>query len=119
LKLSLAERDRLVAPRNAPLAHPEDDDTALRRLLAETPADVLVNKTWLTGGDDPAWDMLRDRLLSMPVPVFPLEGRDVVALGVPQGPSVGEILRTVRAWWLDGGCVADANACRVEAERLI
>jgi poly(A) polymerase len=119
LKLSAAERDRLTASRSAPLARPEDDDAAVRRLLADTPVDVLVDRTWLAGGDGPAWGLLRERLRSLPVPVFPLEGRDVVALGVPQGPRVGDILRAVRAWWLDGGCMADEAACRHEARRVI
>jgi poly(A) polymerase len=119
LKLAAAERDRLLALRAAPLATRVDDDAALRRLLADTPADVLVDRTWLSGGDVPAWDVLRDRIRAMPVPVFPLEGRDVLALGIPPGPPVGELLRRVRAWWLAAGCVADAEACRDEARRLI
>jgi poly(A) polymerase len=119
LRLSLAERDRLAALRNAPLAKPEDGDTALRRLLADTPVDTLVDRTWLSGGNDAAWDLLRHRLRALPVPVFPLEGRHVVALGVPPGPRVGELLRAVRAWWLDGGCVANADACREQARGLI
>jgi poly(A) polymerase len=51
-------------------------------------------------------------------PVFPLEGRDVLALGLSEGRHVGELLRGVRQWWLDGGCVADAAACRAELARL-
>jgi poly(A) polymerase len=119
LKVSLAQRDRLVALRRAPLATPGSDDATLRRLLADTPADVLVDRTWLSGGDDRAWDVLRGRLRSLPKPVFPLEGRDVVALGIPQGPRVGEVLRAVRTWWLADGCEADAGACRNEALRLV
>jgi poly(A) polymerase len=119
LKLSLAERDRLIASRSAPLARPENDAAVLRRLLADTPAEVLVDRTWLAGGDGPIWNALRDRLRALPVPVFPLEGRDVVALGVPPGPRVGEVLRVARAWWLDGGCIADADACREQARGLI
>jgi len=119
LKLSLAERDRLMALRGAPLARPEDDAAALRRLLADTPANVLVDRTWLAGGDGAAWNLLRDRLRSLPIPVFPLEGRDVLALGVPPGPPVGKLLRAVRAWWLDGGCVADVDACRDAMRRLV
>jgi poly(A) polymerase len=119
LKLSLAERDRLLALRAAPLARPDDDDATLRRLLADTPADLLMDRTWLAGGDGAEWNSLRERLRSTPAPVFPLEGRDVVALGVPQGPRVGELLRAVRAWWLDGGYVADATECRNEARRLL
>ena len=119
MKLSLAERDRLLALRAAPLAKPEDDDAALRRLLADTPADVLVDRTWLSGGDGGPWDSLRERLRTLPVPVFPLEGRDVLALGVPAGPRVGGLLRAVREWWRGGGCVADSDACREELRRRV
>jgi poly(A) polymerase/tRNA nucleotidyltransferase (CCA-adding enzyme) len=109
----------LVALRGAPLARPGDDAAALRRLLADTSADVLTDKTWLSGGEGPAWDSLRDRLRSAPVPVFPLEGCDVLALGVPEGPRVGEVLRAVRTWWLDGGCEASADSCQEEARCLV
>jgi poly(A) polymerase/tRNA nucleotidyltransferase (CCA-adding enzyme) len=119
LKLSAAERDRLLRLRAAPLAMPEDDDAALRRLLADTPADVLVDRTWLSGGNGPEWSSLRERLRTMPVPAFPLEGRDILMLGVAPGPPVGALLRSVRTWWLAGGCVADAEACRDEARRQI
>jgi hypothetical protein len=118
LKLSAAERDRLLALRAAPLATPEDDDAELRRLLADTPVDALVDRAWLSGGDGPEWRLLRARLRAMPVPVFPLEGRDVLALGVSPGPRVGALLRSVRTWWLAGGCVADAEACRDMVRRL-
>jgi len=51
--------------------------------------------------------------------VFSLEGRDALALGVPPGPAVGELLRAVRAWWMDGGCRAGAAACRAELARRV
>ncbi len=117
LRLSNADRDRLLAVRAAPLAQPSDDDAALRRLLADTPNDVLIDRTWLDGGAEPAWDRLRDRLAAMPRPVFPLVGRDVVACGVAPGPRVGELLRDLRRWWLDGGCTADRAVCRAELAR--
>jgi poly(A) polymerase/tRNA nucleotidyltransferase (CCA-adding enzyme) len=115
LRLSGAERDRLAALRGAPPSA-DADDAALRRALADTPADVLIGRAWLAG---PGWAALRDRLAALPRPVFPLEGRDVLALGVSEGPRVGALLRTVRQWWLDGGCVADAAACRAELVRLL
>jgi poly(A) polymerase len=119
LKLSLADRDRLLALRAAPLAKSDDDDAALRRLLADTPADVLVDRTWLSDTSAADGDSLRSRLRSLPAPVFPLEGRDVVALGVPPGPRVGELLRAVRTWWLAGGCEADSDACQDKARLLL
>jgi poly(A) polymerase/tRNA nucleotidyltransferase (CCA-adding enzyme) len=117
LRLANAERDRLVALRDAPAAVPDANDATLRRLLAETEPGVLLDRTWLDGDGGPEWGALRARLGEMPQPVFPLEGRDVLALGVAPGPAVGALLRAVRAWWLEGGCVADAAACRAELAR--
>jgi poly(A) polymerase/tRNA nucleotidyltransferase (CCA-adding enzyme) len=119
LRLSTAERDRLMALRQAPLATPGANDAALRRLLADTDPAVLHDRTWLTGETSPAWPALRARLAAMPRPVFPLEGRDVLALGMAPGPAVGTLLRAVRQWWLDGGCSAGTAACRAELARLI
>ena len=116
LRLSGQERERLVALRGAPVPKPGDDDAALRRMLADTPADILVGRTWLVGAGL-GWERLRQRVAAMPRPVFPLEGRDALALGFAPGPAVGQALRAVRAWWLEGGCVADAEACRAELAR--
>jgi poly(A) polymerase/tRNA nucleotidyltransferase (CCA-adding enzyme) len=117
LRLSGAERDRLVALRTGPVPRPSDDDAALRRLLADEAREVLVDRTWLACGGGPEWAALRARLAAIPRPVFPLEGRDVLALGEPEGPHVGALLRAVRQWWLDGGCVANKEACRTELVR--
>ncbi len=112
LKLSIAEADYLRALRSGPA--PAGGDADLRRALADTPPAVLIGRSWLAGQPQ----AMRDRLAAIPRPVFPLEGRDVVALGVPPGPRVGALLRQVRGWWLAGGCTADAAACRVELARL-
>jgi poly(A) polymerase len=116
LRLSGAERETLAALRAVPVPSPDADDADLRRALADTPAEVLIGRAWLAG---PGWEAVRTRLAALPRPVFPLEGRDVLALGLSEGPRVGELLRTVRQWWLDGGCVADAAACRAELARRL
>jgi poly(A) polymerase/tRNA nucleotidyltransferase (CCA-adding enzyme) len=117
LRLSGAERDRLTALRAAPPPAPGADDADLRRALADAPAATLIGRAWLAGDTSPDWQHLRARLAALEPPVFPLEGRDVLALGLPEGPRVGELLRAVRQWWLDGGCVSDAEACRGELAR--
>ena len=119
LRLSAVERDRLVALRAGSVPRPGDDDAALRRLLADETRELLIDRAWLTGGDAPEWVALRARLAALPRPVFPLEGRDVLALGEPEGPRVGVLLRAVRQWWLDGGCVAGEEACRSELARRV
>jgi poly(A) polymerase len=134
LKLSGAERQRLVDLRAVPLARPEDDDAALRRLLADHDCALLIDRTWLidrsglidrggqvpdglAGAVSPDWTALRARLAGLPKPVFPLQGSDVLALGVPPGPRVGALLRAVRDWWVAGGCTAGVAACRAELAR--
>jgi len=123
LRLSIAERERLVAlrvpgaaPSPSPGAAPPDaDDATLRRWLADTPKDVLIDRVWLAGGDA----RLRERLAALEVPVFPLHGRDLRNAGVPAGPRLGALLREMRGWWLAGGCTADQAACLAELERRL
>lgn len=117
LKLSRSEAATL-AGLDGPAPDPSWDDDSLRRALAGTPAAALIGRAWLAGGADPAWAALRARLASTPRPTFPLAGRDVVRLGVAAGPRVGVLLEAARAWWMAGGCVADAAACRAELARL-
>jgi poly(A) polymerase/tRNA nucleotidyltransferase (CCA-adding enzyme) len=117
LKLSLAEGARLAALRGGPA--PAGELAALRRALAEDEPDIVIGRVWLA--ERPAAE--RTRMLAalggMARPVFPLEGRDALALGAAPGPAVGAALRQVRGWWLDGGCVADAAECRARlADRL-
>ena len=110
LKVSNDDRERLVRLLATP--SPEGTDADLRRLLADhLPAD-LIDRTWLDGAAD-----TRRRLSRMARPVFPLEGRDVLSIGISPGPLVGALLRDVRQWWLDGGCVADRAACMAELAR--
>jgi poly(A) polymerase/tRNA nucleotidyltransferase (CCA-adding enzyme) len=116
LRLSGAEREMLAAFGAAPPLPPLADDATLRRALADMPAKVLIGRAWLAG---PAWAGLPARLAATPRPVFPLEGRDVLALGPGEGPQIGALLRQVRQWWLEGGCLADAAACRAELARRL
>ena len=55
----------------------------------------------------------------MPRPRFKLAGRDALALGVTPGPLVGELIRQVRDWWMEGGCVSDSAACKAELARRV
>ena len=111
LKLSGAEAERLIALAGPP---PYGDDDDLRRQMADTDPAILLDRSLLAGQPE----TVRERIRAIPRPVFPLEGRDALSLGIPPGPEMGAILRRVRAWWLAGGCVADPAACRAELARL-
>ena len=115
LKLSGAERDRLSALSTAPGPSPQDDDAALRRLLADHPANTLIGRAWLT---HPADTTLRARLAAMARPVFPLEGRHALSLGFAPGPELGQKLRTVRDWWMEAGCTGTLEDCKARLMSL-
>ena len=91
---------------------------ALRRALADEPAPVLLARSWLAGDAGPGWRELRARLAATPRPVFPLRGRDILALGVPAGPDVGRRLEAVRNWWRQDGCTANFERCLAQARRM-
>ena len=44
---------------------------------------------------------------SFQLPVFPIKAKDLLALGVSEGPLLGEILDDVESWWVDTDFTAD------------
>ena len=117
LRFSAAEADQLARFLDGPIPRASADGAEIRRLLADEPADLLISRTLLAGIGGSAGGRLRARLATTPRPVFPLAGRDALALGMAPGPAVGQALASVRAWWLAGGCTADAAECRAELLR--
>ncbi|MCX7380275.1 MAG: CCA tRNA nucleotidyltransferase [Alphaproteobacteria bacterium] len=115
LRLSGAERDTLIALRDAPALGHDADAPAIRVALADWPCDALTGRAWLAHGDAVAIA----RIEATEPPVFPLRGRDLAAAGVAAGPAMGALLREIRTWWLAGGCIADAAACGAELARRL
>ncbi len=108
LKLSTQERETLIALRE-PLG-PVASEADCRRLLADVANPIAAGRARLAGQPD-----LVARLEALPRPVFPLRGRDLA--GLAEGPAMGALLRDLRAWWMEGGCVAGAAECRAELRR--
>jgi poly(A) polymerase len=80
---------------------------------------VLI--AWVRSGDPPASQAWRQRLAlaeRWQPPRFPLGGADVMALGVPAGPRVGELLRALEAWWIAGDFAADEAALREKLQAM-
>lgn len=99
LNLSSAEADQLQALQGeAPAESATDDD--LRRALADTPAEILIGRAWRQRRSA----ALRARIASLPQPVFPLAGRDLIAQGLKPGPDLGRTLAALRQSWLASGC---------------
>ncbi len=115
LKLSGEERATLVA-----LTTVSDKIPDLRAWLAGRPPARALGELWLAearDGVDRA--ALREAVAAMEQPVFPLHGRDLLALGLPPGPEVGRLLAVLREWWLAGGAVADRERCLAQARKLL
>ena len=113
------------------LRHERDrvSDGAIRRLARKCEPDLLyrVAKADCLGRspghfEPVAMEWFREKVRQLDVAVRPpqalLLGRDVLGLGVPAGPRVGEILRAVYERQLDGA-VTTADEARAEARRLL
>ncbi|MCO6419807.1 CCA tRNA nucleotidyltransferase [Siccirubricoccus sp. KC 17139] len=126
-RLKFSAEERLALLRRAgdlPPPPPALEGKALRRWLFRAAGEGRPDPTlaedlaWLAEATDGVErGALRARLAATPVPVFPLQGRDALALGMPPGAAMGRALQAVRAWWLEGGCTADHAACLEELRR--
>ena len=122
LKLSRAEADRIIAL------------DAARDPFDASKLDAVHRQIYAWGNDG-----ARDRLLldwpdridgasgaaalaeieRWPRPRFPLKGADIVKLGIPEGPRIGEILARVEGWWVDRDFAPDRAACLVFARNQV
>ncbi len=96
------------------------DRTALRRTLYAQGAAAVGEALFLAAADGAGVDFVAalDVVAAWENPVLPIQGGDIVSLGVPPGPRVGDILRAVEAWWMAGDFRAARAACLAEAARL-
>ncbi|MBI3447122.1 MAG: CCA tRNA nucleotidyltransferase [Magnetospirillum sp.] len=132
LKLSGQQTRRVVAmaaPRLVP--DPSMDGPAVRRALRQVGPEEfrdLVLITWagrrsLTARPDAAetgcWNGLLDASRDW-VPVdLPVKGRDLLEMGVPHGPRIGEILAEVDAWWEGRDYRPDRGQCLEKLRSLV
>jgi len=112
LRLSNAERDRLVQaltpPAPAPGLSPRQARAAIYRLGARTFRD-RVKLAWAAGGGA-GWREAVALADSWIPPRLPLTGEDVIAAGAPKGPQVGRALREVEDWWVGQDFAPDRAA---------
>ena len=115
LRLSNAEGSRLEAAlRPAPAISPAADAAARRQLIYRTDAETIRDRVLLHWADAPetgGWAQWLAEIETFTPPQFPLEGRDVTALGVAEGPRIGTLLREVEEWWIARDFAPDRDAC--------
>jgi poly(A) polymerase len=126
LRLSNEEHARLLrlalpTPEIGAVSH----EAAARAYLYASGAAAYRDRlvvTWARSGeaaDDPAWRHRYSLAERWQPPRFPLGGADVMALGVPPGPRVGELLRALEDWWIAGDFAADEPALRAKLQRMV
>ena len=119
LRLSNAERERLVLaataliPLHGATAAPDAD--TLRRLMfafgrrGASDALLLAQAEAPVNPGDADFARARQFLAESPELKSPVGGKDIVALGVAEGPCVGEILRAFDRLWQEAGFPSDAE----------
>ncbi|HEY2032965.1 MAG TPA: CCA tRNA nucleotidyltransferase [Rhizomicrobium sp.] len=93
----------------------------VRKLLYKLGAPRFKDRISLKWAEDPKetnfvqWRALLAMADAWKRPKFPLDGGNVMAAGVPQGPLIGKILEEVEEWWIDSDFIEDEFSL---AERL-
>ena len=63
------------------------------------------------GGDEAAFQGHARALAAWSRPIFPVGGRDAIALGAEPGPAIGRALEEVETWWIGAGFEPGRDAC--------
>ncbi len=109
LRLSKAERSHLEQASGHRVMSVAMDEAQVKRELyiqgrAGCRTAALI--AWAASGEavsDASWCGLVARIQDLPIPELPLQGSDIVKLGVPEGPGVGDILKHAEERWIQGG----------------
>ena len=70
------------------------------------------------GESDPAWGALV-ALADWEPPRFPIRAQDALDLGASPGPALGELMREMERWWIEGDLAAARAACLAELRRRL
>lgn len=108
LRLSNAERDRLAALVEPPVAVAPADERVKRRQALYRLGDAglyrdLILLAAVGSGGPVSLGTIRAALATagdLSALRLPIAGRDLLELGLERGPRVGEVLKQVEAWWI-------------------
>ncbi len=122
LKLSRAEGDRVIALDATRDAFDASSPQAVRRQIYAWGNDGARDRLlldWLDRIDGAAGSAALAVIESWPRPRFPIKGADIVKMGVPEGPRVGELLERAENWWIERDFTPDRAACLVFARNQV
>ncbi len=115
LKLSRAQRKRLVLAAERAVADAEKPRALAYRLGEESAADRLL----LGDATDEAIAGALETLATNPPPAgMPIKGRDLIAMGVEPGPEVSDLLKAIEAQWIAEDFPGEERVREIAADRL-
>jgi poly(A) polymerase len=117
LRLSNEQRARLETLAAPPWPIDLAGDEARQRRALYHLGPALYRDLVLLSGDAARAPRLLKQASRLDVPVLPVKGGDVAALGVPAGPEIGRRLAAVETWWEEAGFAPDRDACLAELQR--
>jgi poly(A) polymerase len=97
------------------------DPVPFRRMLYTYGADAAHDAALLLIAEDRSADF-GSVLASIRVwdkPLFPIQGADILKLGIPAGPKVGIMLRTIEEWWVLHDFRPTRDECLAEITRQL
>lgn len=102
MRLSNVDRERIQVAVTAVdlLVRPRDARRFIYKLGPGGFRDLLRVR-WARGTQTPDWLVLLKLADGWRPPRFPLDGRDAMAAGLPEGPRVGQVLSFLEDWWID------------------
>ena len=122
LRLANAERDRLTAALTpAPELSPTLPPPAVHALIYRRGGLAVRDRTKLNWAraEEPGWRDLLALVEGWVPPAMPVKGADAIAAGAPRGPKVGEALRALEEWWIEGDFAADRQAALAKLKELV
>jgi len=122
LKLSRAEGDRIIELDAARDPFDASSPQAVRRQVYAWGNDAARDRLlldWADRIDGASGADALNVIETWPRPRFPLKGADIVKLGVPEGPRIGEILGRIEAWWIERDFTPDRAACLTSARNQV
>ena len=120
LRLSNDHKARLEVLQNLSFGNPPsqaDHGGLLYRYGSSLCADA-ASLAVARGGAPDSWGALQRAAEDWLPVLFPLQGKDLLAAGMEQGPEVGQVLRQVEDWWIGQQFGPDRAACLHKAETV-
>ncbi|MCD6035800.1 MAG: tRNA nucleotidyltransferase [Rickettsiales bacterium] len=124
-KLSRADAehlDELCNPRYQIVS--DMSEAAQKAVLRQLGKPLFMERVLLTWAEEgvvhkEAFQQMLTLAMHWEVPEFPVQGKDILALGIAPGKQVGDILKTAEAWWEEEGYAPDKAAIVTRIRRYI